>query len=115
MLVNNAIKISIIVSQKDRWNYSEFVSLCEAARQPILPLGEWSQKVGMLTAAMFRRPDSPPEEAYRTFVNEINGSSGRTLEVRVHRDSLQAKAIIAAGGSLKVNKNCDGCSGGASL
>lgn len=62
--------IDIILRLKDVFDYNEFVESCKET--PLLSIGEYSQKIGMLKVAMQQYTNLSPIDAYMQLIQDIN-------------------------------------------
>lgn len=113
MLAQNGLRLKIILSQKNKWDYDEFKIECEKAGTTALPMGEWAQKAGMLSAAINRFPGFEPDQAYKNFIHEMNPSQAEFQAREINRRISQDKQPISEAIVTKAKPSC--CGGGASL
>ena len=95
-------RISIIQSQANVWDYAEFTEACIKQGKEPLFLSEWSGKMGLLHAAMFKYPDLDPIQAYLLVIEEAN--------------KLPASVKQVSGSHINDdNTGCNTCGGGTVL
>ena len=69
---DNGVKISIVMSLADPFNYQAFLLSCaEAGIQP-LSIGEYAQKTGLLLVAVRQYPKETPLSAYLKLITNMN-------------------------------------------
>ena len=112
MLAQNGARLAVVLGQTKRWNYAEFQIECEKAGQAALPIGEWAQKVGMLTAAMFRWPDVEPAQAYQNMVHEMNSMAAQAIQQQRSLQNQQATMNRSPQSVNSEKEDCPGCGGG---
>lgn len=103
MMANNWERLNIVLSQKNRFDYAEFTSLCKEKNIVPLPMIMWSQKVDCLMRAIEKYPDLPPNEAY---LQEIKDNDSHIILMPVAGVSTASPKDIAP------KQGCGGCGGG---
>jgi hypothetical protein len=70
-------RIDTIMALKDKFDYEEFLTLCQRKDIPPLSIGDYAQRVGMLQVAMLKYGDRKPLQAYLDLVDEMNAAHGQ--------------------------------------
>jgi len=90
------LRLGIILALENIFDYEDFKVKCEAAGKPLLPIGEYAQKVGMLKVAMRQYGGLDPQAAYMKFISDMN----------------EATDLAVAESKANPHKGCGGCGGG---
>ena len=112
MLAQNGARIKVVLGQKERWDYAEFQVECEKAGQPVIPMNEWVQKVGMLTAGILRWPDVEPAQAYQNFVYEMNTLAAQAIHNQRVIQSQRPPSSRGIQPEPSSEEGCTTCGGG---
>lgn len=70
MIAKDSELINIAMKQNNLWDYTEFMIACEVEGLRAPGIGEWAQKMGMMSAAMYRWPDTDPAKSFINFIIE---------------------------------------------
>jgi len=89
----------IILSLENPFDYEEFKLKCKAENTPILSMGEFAQKVGMLKVAIVKYPGLAPLEAYLRFIEDMNRLS--VIEEEKSKNAPPGTGCGGCGGSKK--------------
>lgn len=73
MLANNKQSLTLFLAMHNKYDYREFVTLCNAAGIVPVEWLEYAQKAQSVMDGMEKYPDLPAHEAYLKFVKEDNG------------------------------------------